>query len=122
MKAYEFSTKVTLDGKLIIPEPYSKDIPAGDSVRVIVLINEEIWSVPKETSELPASPALTKIIKEIKHSPQNPANIQAASGLLAEHLASSPETPDPLFDVAAWNRQWADIEAEMKRLKQENWR
>ena len=37
MKAIEFSTQVTSDGKLIIPEPHIKNIPTGDPVRVIVL-------------------------------------------------------------------------------------
>ena len=53
------------------------------------------------TDELaePLSLELEDIVKEIKTSAQNPANIQPASGLLADHLATSPEIPDPSFDV-----------------------
>jgi len=32
--------------------------------------------------------------------------------------ADSPEIPDPSFDVAVWNQQWDQIEANMKRMEQ----
>lgn len=115
MKAYEFSTKVTADGKLTIPAAYAKDISTGNSVRVIVLVNEEISSTDNQQEDVTLS--LEEIIKKIKSSPQNPANVQPASGLLAKHLASSPEIPDPSFDVAEWNREWDKVEAEMKMME-----
>jgi hypothetical protein len=58
-----------------------------------------------------------EIIKEIKSTPQNPANVQPASGLLAEHLADSCEIPDPSFDVVTWNREWDKIEAKMEMME-----
>jgi hypothetical protein len=106
MKAFKFTTTVTLDRKLIIPEPYIRDIPAGDIVQVIILIGEETSSASSEEIKIPEAPTLEDIINEIKNSPQNPANVQAASGLLAEHLMNSPEIPEPSFDVAKWNREW----------------
>jgi len=114
MKAYKFTTIVTPDKRLIIPEAYIKDIPTGDIVQVILLIGEETLS---EEIEAPEGATLEDIISEIKNSPQNPANIQAASGLLAEHLMNSPETPDPSFDITKWNREWDEVEEEMKRLE-----
>jgi hypothetical protein len=62
--------------------------------------------------------SLDDVVEAIKRSSQNPANIQAGSGLLAEHLSHSPEMPDPSFDVATWNQQWDQIEAKMKRMEQ----
>ncbi len=117
MKAYKFTTTVTPDKRLIIPRPYIKDIPAGDTVQVIVLIGEEISPISSEEIKLPQAPTLEDVINKIKHSPQNPANVQAASGLLAEHLMNSPGVPDPSFHVNEWNRAWDEIEREMKRLE-----
>lgn len=54
------------------------------------------------------------VIEEIKNSPQNPKNITPASGLLAAHIADSPEIYDPLSDVAEWNREWDEVEMKMK--------
>ena len=59
---------------------------------------------------------MREIISEIKNTPQNPANIHPASGLLAKHLANSPGEPDPSFDVVAWNREWDEVEAKMKAM------
>ena len=116
MKAYEFSTTITSDGKLVIPESYTKDIPAGDSVRVIILVNDKITPIVSEEEEIAEPLTVAEIVEELKQSPQNLANIHTASGLLAEHLANSPETPDPSFDVVEWNQQWDEIEANMKKL------
>lgn len=41
MKAYEFSAKVTSEGKLELPEVHLKDLPSHPVVRVIVLIEED---------------------------------------------------------------------------------
>ncbi|GEM_PF-2576180 len=55
------------------------------------------------------------IIREIKQTIQNPKTVHSAGGMLAEHLANSPEIPDPCFNVEEWNREWDRIETEMKR-------
>jgi hypothetical protein len=111
MKAYEFSATVTPDGKLAIPDTYAQDMPIGDAVRVIVLVDE---TEAAKAETLDNFLSLEKVIAEIRNTPSNPANIQPASGLLAEHLANSPGEPDPNFDVAAWNSAWDKIEAEME--------
>ncbi|HXV43446.1 MAG TPA: hypothetical protein VEC96_10305 [Anaerolineae bacterium] len=114
-KAYEFSTEVTPDGKLLIPDAYAKDIPIGDAVRVIVLVNE-----PETQEAQEKFLSLERIIAEIKNTPSNPTNILPASGLLAEHLANSPGEPDPSFDVAAWNNAWDKVENEMEATETAN--
>jgi len=118
MKAYEFSTIVTADGKLLIPDPYAQDLQAGNSVRVIVLVQEAIAPATADGPQTEPTLSLDEVVEEIKGSVQNPANIQAGSGMLAQHLADSPECPDPSFDVATWNQQWDQIEAQMKRMEQ----
>lgn len=114
MQAYEFSTKVTSDGKLIIPNPYIQNMRKGDSVRVIVLVDEPLVDNEREEQLIFR---LEHIVAEIKAKPQNPNNIKPASGLLAKHLADLPHKYDPSFDVIAWNKEWDKIEAEMKVME-----
>jgi hypothetical protein len=109
MKAFEFSTNVTADHKLIIPEVYSKAIPSGGSVRVILLVEEQSSHTYDQADKQNELPALEAVIAAIKNSPQNPANIQRTSGLLADHLTNSPEEADPAFSA-------------ISNLNQENWR
>ncbi len=119
MKVYEFSTTITPDGRLVIPDAYRQTVPVGDSVRVILLVDEEI-AVVSVGSDSSTTLSVAEVIDEIKRSPQNPATVQQASGLLLEHLTHSPQIPDPDFDVAAWNRQWDEIEAKMKQMELED--
>lgn len=114
MQAYEFSTKVGPGGKLVIPESYTKDLPVGDSVRVIILVNEFPVSLADESKNLSL---LEQIVTEIRATPQNPANVQSASDLLTKHLANAPHEFDPSFNVAAWNEEWDRLEEEMKTLE-----
>src|SRR5262245_53165981 len=48
MKAYEFTCKVTPEGKLELPEALIKLLPANQMVRVIVLLNEPTESEDEE--------------------------------------------------------------------------
>jgi hypothetical protein len=109
MKSYEFSTNITPDGRLVIPATLAKEMPVGESVKVIVLVNEH-----ENGGE---NFLLENIIAEIKKTPQNPANITPASGLLAEHLLNSPEEADPSFDLEVWEREWDNVEATMKAIE-----
>ena len=77
-------------------------------------MGQEVWG---DKGSGPESEALLAIMDEIKHTPQNPTHVHKASGLLYEHLMTSPEKPDPSFDVTEWNRQWDEVEAEMKRIE-----
>jgi hypothetical protein len=114
MIAYEFSTAVTDDGVLVIPEAYAKTLSTGESVRVILLVKENGYHNDhrEEPTDKPSS--LEDLVAEIKRMPPNPANIKPASGLLGEKLANPVTDPDPDFDLEEWTREWDRLEAEMK--------
>jgi plasmid stability protein len=57
-------------------------------------------------------PTLEEIVAQIKATPPDPTAIHPAQGSLADALASLPKDPD--FDVVAWQREWNELEAEMK--------
>jgi hypothetical protein len=64
-----------------------------------------------------ASPALDQVIAEIKMTRPNPAIFHPATQSLADKLANSPV--DPAF-AQGWNREWEQIEAEMKAITRAN--
>jgi len=64
-------------------------------------------------------PTLEEVMAKIKATPPNPAAIHHATGSLAEYLAKT-NLIDPDFDVEAWNRDWARVEAEMKARDRAN--
>jgi hypothetical protein len=97
MQTYEFSTKIGPGGKLVILEVYTKHLPVGDSVRVIIVINEPHATIADQSK---GQNLLAQVVAEIRSTRQNPANLQHASGLLAEHLANAPHEVDPSFDTA----------------------
>lgn len=116
MQAYEFTTNIT-NNQITIPFFYRRNIPSHDAVRVIMLVNEyepshAIYEDCEDEED--DCPSLEDVLAEIKRTPQNPANILPPSGLLAEHLMSSPFEPDKEFDFIAWNRRWDKIENKMK--------
>jgi hypothetical protein len=55
MKAYEFPTTVTSDGKLAVPSELIDQLPSDREVRVIVLVTEpEAWLANADWSRLTA--------------------------------------------------------------------
>ena len=68
----------------------------------------------EELDELEEGLTLEEVVAKIKHTPKNPANIQPATESLAEGLAASPYEQDPHFDVTSWQKQWDEVEADMK--------
>ena len=115
MVAYEFSTAVTGEHTLVIPEDYANTLPVGEPVRVILLVNRNGYQNgrPERTTIEPSS--VEEIVAEIKRMPPNSANIKPASGLLGKHLAELEEELDPTFDIAGWLSEWDRVEAEMKK-------
>ncbi len=107
MRTYEFTTKVTPDGKLLLPGHLAQNISHSESVHVTLVIGQK----KKADEELPLS--LEQLIVEIKRTPQNPKSVQLATGSLFEHLAHPLSEPDPVYDVEAWNAQWDDFEQQM---------
>jgi hypothetical protein len=64
-------------------------------------------------------PTPEEVVAKIKAlGPTDPRYIRPAAGSLAEALRSIPHDPD--FDLAAWELQWAAIEAEMKAITRAN--
>ena len=64
-------------------------------------------------------PTPEEVVAKIKAlGPTDPRYIRPATGSLAEALRSIPHDPD--FDFATWERQWAEIEAEMKAITRAN--
>ena len=62
---------------------------------------------------------LEELVERIKSTPPVPGSFHPATGSLAEALAASPP-PDPDFDSEAWNREWAKIEDEIRRINRED--
>ena len=57
-------------------------------------------------------PTPEEVVTKIRTTPPNPHGIRLAGASLAEALRNAPHDPD--FDLATWNREWAEAEAEMK--------
>lgn len=114
MVAYEFSTAVTHERTLVIPDDYAKTLPVGEPVRVILLVKENGYQNghQKETTVEPSS--LEELVAEIKRMPPNPANITPGSGQLGEKLKHPVTDPDPDFDLEAWTKEWDEVEAKME--------
>lgn len=116
MQTYEFSTKITPDGTLVLPADLAKNISRQKQVRVVLMVEQEHNGA--EESLL----SLEQLIHEIKSiSPQN-KNIQPASGLLFEHLAQPATEPSSDFDAESWNAAWDELERSQDRhnISQEN--
>ena len=54
IKAYEFPVKVTPEGNLHLPEDLVAELPAGQLLRVIILVPEQ-----SDSDEAPSWPSLT---------------------------------------------------------------
>ena len=70
-------------------------------------------------SREPLAGLRTQLVERIKATPPVPGSFHPATGSLAEALAASPP-PDPDFDSEAWNRDWAKIEDEIRRINRED--
>ena len=114
MDAYEFSTQVTKMGYVVIPTEYIDQIPQGTDVRVVILVNKHKVITNGQNGHHDEFGSLEALIAEITSNPSKPENIHPASGNLAKHLANPVTKPDPNFDEAIWNQEWAKIEAKMK--------
>jgi hypothetical protein len=54
----------------------------------------------------------------IRRTPANPTQIRPATVNLADVLQAAPS--DPTFDLASWQRQWSEVEAELKSVTYAN--
>lgn len=115
MTAYEFYTKVNSEGHIVIPPEYVPDIPADQQIRVLLLVPEPAIVPSNGHDEDLGHGSLEDLVKQIKNTPVNLANIRPGDmKLLAERLANPVAEPDHLFDAAEWNQQWDQLEAELE--------
>ena len=114
MQAYQFTAKVTPDGKLSIPKMYAKTLLAGHTVQVIVLVSEAHISPVYLETQKDDDLSLEEVVAQIQQTPPDTTNIEPATGSLVEYLANTPNDRDPDFDVATWNEEWDRLEKEMK--------
>lgn len=84
-------------------------IPLDDLV--INLLNNALEKEQEDVS-------LDQVVAEIGKTQPNPATFHPATQSLADALAYSLD--DPTFDLEAWNREWAEAEAEMKAITHAN--
>jgi len=63
-------------------------------------------------------PTLEEVMAKIKATPPSPTAFHPATESLLDYLLAVPDDPD--FDVEAWNRDWARVEAEMKARDKAN--
>jgi len=61
---------------------------------------------------------LQEIVMKIRGTKANAALVRTATANLAELLRSSP--PESTFDLTSWQRQWSELEADMRAVVQAN--
>jgi len=72
------------------------------------------------TEAMAASEPVTprEAVARVQATPLNPAQVRLATADLADLLHAAPD--DPCFDLESWERQWSDVEAEMKAITRAN--
>jgi hypothetical protein len=61
---------------------------------------------------------LEEAVELIRSTPPNHTQIRPATINLADVLQAAPS--DPTFDLESWQRQWSEVEAELKSLTRAN--
>lgn len=103
---------------ITLPDDMAKRLEARASARRMEL-DELVTGLLSDVLEREEDyPTLDRVIAEIKEAHPNLDTFHPATQSLADKLANSPEDPD--FDLAAWNRQWAEVAAEMKAVTRAN--
>jgi len=59
-----------------------------------------------------------EVVEFIRTTPANATQIRSATESLAELLRTAPS--DPTFDLESWQRQWSEVEQELKSLTRAN--
>ena len=83
-----------------------------DALREISVDTSLALDKPQAMSEL------EELVKRIGSMPTNPSAITEPGGWLAEVLAAQPE--DPTFVLDEWERDWSDVERELRRIEMED--
>ena len=104
MAAVEISIQVTSDGDVVIPRTYTKGIPAGSAVRV--LIRWEELAEPEQQNPNADEEALNSFVTRIKGHTLLSAYTPSAGKILAEDWANPIGEVDANFDIVEWNQAW----------------
>ncbi len=83
-----------------------------DALREISVDTSLALDKPQAMSEL------EELVKRIGSMPTNPSAITEPRGSLADVLAAQPE--DPTFILDEWERDWSDVERELRRIEMED--
>ena len=63
-------------------------------------------------------PSVAEVVARIQALSPNPAMVTQPKGSLADALRDGPTNPD--FDLQQWEQEWAEAEAELKRIDLED--
>jgi len=85
-------SSLSIEEQYVIAETLNEKV--YDLRRSQIFIRAEKAEINYRTDKL-----VKNVIEEIRNSPHNMKNITPASGLLAAHIADSPDLSDSLFDV-----------------------
>ena len=110
---------VTLDLNQKIVKQYQEKAKAEDlslEELLVDILTEAVVNSPLNDAQW----AMTSeaVMAQVRALPPNPISVTPAQGSLLEALQSGPEDQD--FDLDAWNQEWAQAEAEMKAITQQN--
>jgi plasmid stability protein len=83
-------------------------------------VEELVFTILKNALQPANQNVLTpeEVVAKIKATPPTPKNIRPATGSLLEALRNAPDYPD--FDLETWEKEWADVEREMKAVTRAN--
>lgn len=103
------SVTITLPDEIANPLQAQAEAKHISLDKLVTDLLTNVLATNQEEDELEA------LVVRIKATPPNPANIHPPTASLAELLLNSPEDPD--FDLEAWSREWAKVEAEIKAIE-----
>lgn len=105
---------------LTLPEPLAARLQTEATMR---RRSAQDLAVELLEQALPAdlNQTLKELMDRVSAKPPNPACIRPATGSLADALRAGIEAEDEApFDLTAWQRQWAAVEAEVKEVELAN--
>lgn len=109
---------VTLELNQQVVKQFQEKAEAQDVSLEQLLVNilTEAADSPKNDRTVHMTPEV--VMAQVRALPPNPNSIIPAQGSLLEALQAGPEDPD--FDLAAWDQQWAQVEAEIRAITIQN--
>lgn len=89
-------------------------------------LESHVIEILRDTTESPgtaidheqAAEELQNLVRQIRSQPSAPSAITEPRGSLDEVLSAQPE--DPTFDLEQWDREWMNVERELKLIELED--